>query len=370
VEKKAEPEKGEAAKAEAAKAEEQADQAAPKQEPAGAGTFEALLRRSELVRNLASMLRPFVETCSQEKRYFRRLFCQALTERLKAQHQTRDYHYVAEPSEAGPLVVNYIQTPEPRVEIAVRGCLTCQEPMLEREGGDVTKGRFFVFKTPTEIKVRRGKAVYDLGDINVARYEHKLFQPKLIDPEDELERKQKLWTKKKFESDVLPFIRLDAIYRPVAGATWVGRGRLKYGVLTFELKGHRVYNRCTGEIYGATPPAAKLPPDKKDVTCPQNRPKDPSLTAKLPGTLPQAVVKKLMDEMELDLKVCYEQFGKGGEIPTDLVVAPNGRIKSVKVVGPLENTPTSQCVERLLSHIRFPRFSGRDAKLQWPFVLK
>ena len=317
--------------------------------------FEAVLKESVKVRSLKSILRPFVATCEREKNYFRRLFCEALNERLKAQHQTKLYLSKVEASAVGPLVVKYKAKPTPTLEINVRGCLTCKEPMMARAGGDVSKGRFFMFKMPKDIRISRGKVLYDLGNISVAKYTAEL--PKGIKPD-------------KFKREVLPHLRLEMVYKPVAGVTKVGR--FKYGVINFELVGHRVYDKCAGKVYGATPAMKDktFPVDKNDLSCSQNQPKKVVVKPKLPSTLPQAKVKALMELVASDMKVCYEMYGKAGDIPTDLVVTTTGKVKHVKVTGKLAGTPTAKCAERLLKTVKFPKFSGRDARLQWPFSLK
>lgn len=317
--------------------------------------FEVVLKSSVAVHNLKGILRPFVATCEREKDYFRKLFCNALNERLKAQHQSKVYLTTVEPSETGPLQVKFKARPKPSLEITIRGCLTCKEPVLARAGGDISKGRFFVFKMPKSIRIKRGKVLYDLGDINVARYQAEL--PKGTKEET-------------FKKDILPHIRLQFVYKPVAGVTRVG-GRFKYGVINFQLVAHRVYDKCAGKVFGTTPPmTTKFKVDKNDLSCPQNRPKKTVVKPKLPSTLPQAKVKALMELVASDLKVCYEMFGQAGDVPTDLVVSTVGKVKYVRVTGKLANTPTGQCVERLIKTVKFPKFSGKDARLQWPFSLK
>lgn len=319
------------------------------------GTLEAVLKAAVEVNNLPGMLRPFVARCGHEKNYFRWLFCEALNERLKAQHQARTYHTTLEPSVAGPLLVKFRANPKPTMEITVRGCLTCKEPLLARKGGDVSKGRFFVFKPPKDIRIRRGKVLYDLGNIDIFKYKAEL--PK--------------GTKEgKFKREILPHLRLQVVYKPVAGVITVGR-RFRYGVINFELKGHRVFDKCSGKVYGAAPAmGGKLELDKNDLSCTQNQPKKPVVKVKLPSTLPQAKVKALMEQVGADLRVCYEQFGKAGDVPTDLVVTTKGVVKHVKVTGKLAGTETAACVERLIKVAKFPKFTGKDARLQWPFSLK
>lgn len=330
---------------------------ASKKDEAKKADFENIYKDSQEVLNLKRILLPFVATCSQAKTHFRKLFCSALNERLKAQHQHKVYRITMEPSAAGPLIVKYKAKPSPIAEVSVLGCLTCKEPMVEREGGDVSKGRFFLFKTPKDIRIRRGgKVLYDLGNIGLASY--KIPLPKGM-------------TEKKFKKDVLPFIKLDLIYRPVAGVTKVGR-RFKYGVTSFELLGHRAYEKCTGDVYGALPAmtTSKLPADKNDLNCPANRPKVAVAKPNLPANIPQAKVKAIMEVVSEDLRVCYEQFGVRGDVPADVVVTPDGKVKVVKVAGKLAGTATGKCVERLVRNITFPKFAGRDARLQWPFSLK
>ena len=326
--------------------------------PARAGaSYEKIRKSSTVVHKIKRILRPFVATCERKKTSFRRLFCSALNERLKAQHQSKVYRTLHRPTPVGPLGARFKARPRPTGELEVRGCLTCKEPLLARRGGDVSKGRFFLFKVPKTIRIRRGRYPYDLGDITVKTYRAEL--PASIK------------TEKDFKAKVLPHLRLELLFRPVAGVTLVGGRRHKYGVINFELVGHRVLHKCTGTVYGAQPRMAKAyVVDKNDLPCPQNRPKKPVVKVKLPSTLPQRKVKLLMELVGHDLGACYEQFGRGGRVPADVVIASSGKVKLVKVVGELAGTPTGACVERLVKNVRFPRFSGDDARLQWPFVLE
>ena len=320
------------------------------------GSFEHLAKTAVPVYNLKSILRPFVATCVFKKTKFKKLFCQALNERLKAQHQTKVYHLaVNEASEAGPLVAFYRAKPKPHAEVFVRGCLTCKEPMLRRAGGDVSKGRFFTLKLPKDIKIKRGKVLYNLTDIGLARYTFDL-PPKM--------------TAKAFKKDWLPHLRLDLMFRPEAGVEMVGK-RYKYGVLTFQPMGHRVYQKCNGAVLGASPRMqGTYEVDKNDLTCAENQPKKVVVAPKLPTTLNQDKVKKLMDAVDADLGACYEMFGKAGDVPVDVLVSPDGKVKVAKVAGDMAGSPTAQCVERMIKALTFPKFVGRDARMQWPFTLK
>lgn len=322
-----------------------------------ADNYEALEKKSVRASVLKRILYPFVATCDREKDHFGRLFCSALNERLKAQHQSKIYRSVFEPDGAGPLVVEYEKKDVPTLKLSVKGCLTCDKPMLAREGGDVSKARFFVFKMPQDIKVNRGKGqLYDFGDIEMASYEAKL--PAKM-------------TREKFDKKVRPFLRLELLYRPVAGTEMVGRGRYKHGVINFELVGHRVYDKCSGVVYGGSPEVAEsYKVDKNDLSCPQNQPKKPVKKVKLPSALPQNKVKAIMAGLADDLGVCYQQFGTTGNVPADIVVDPSGKVKHAKVVGNLADTPAAQCVERLIKDLTFPKFRGDAVRLQWPLSLR
>ncbi|MCA9673259.1 MAG: hypothetical protein KC503_47040 [Myxococcales bacterium] len=322
-------------------------------------TYEALEKKSEQVFSLKRVLRPFVATCSRKRTYFRRLFCTALNERLKAQHQAKIYKYTAEPKKLGPLIAEFSKGRGKKaasLELTVRGCITCKKPMLDRAGGDITKARFFVFQLPKRIRYDRRRGVYDMGSLEMASYKAEL--PANMD-------------RKAFDKEVLPHLRADLLIRPVAGVTRVGRGRFKYGVITFELAGHRVYHKCTGKVYGAVPPMkGKYLVDKNDLSCPQNQPKAMVKAPKLPTQLPRALVRRAMESVAADLHTCYNQFGKSGKVSTDIVVASNGKVKIVKVVGDLAGSATAKCVERLVKNADFPKFKGRTARLQWPFTIK
>jgi hypothetical protein len=322
---------------------------------ARAESYEQLEKSSVPVLALKRVLFPFVATCDREKNHFRKLFCSALNERLKAQHQAKLYRSSFEPSEAGPLIVRFKAKPKPAMELEVKGCLTCKEPMLERAGGDIAKGRFFLFKTPEEIKIRRGKLLYDLGEIGIGTTRVEL-PAKMTEAQ---------WTE-----EIRPFLRLDLLYRPIAGVTMVGK-RIKYGVIQFELVGHRVYDRCGGKVHAVTPKmSGKLFADRKDMTCPQNRPKKVAPKKILPAGLPKSAVAALMQQVEGDLRACYEMFGAIGEVPAEILVTPEGKVKSVKVGGKLAGSSTAQCVERLVKETSFPAFAGDEAKVQWPFVIR
>lgn len=322
----------------------------------GASTYEAEQKRSEPVLKLRGILRPFVDTCARKKDARSKRICISVNERLRSQYQTKVYRVTRKASAAGPLVVSYQKRPRPHMVITVKGCLTCEAPMLARKGGNIANARFFVFKMPDNIKIRRGRrrgSPYSLEDIDVASYKVDL-PPKM--------------TAKKFNKEVKPFLRLDLVFRPVDGVTMVGR-RFKYGVINFELVAHRVYDRCTGKVFGATPAMkGEIPPDNEDPICPHNQRRN-IVKPKLPATLPQKVVKQLMETVGSDLQACYEQFGTAGKLPTVVTVASTGKVKDVAVGGDLKDTPAARCVQRLIRNITFPRFSGNDARITWPFQL-
>jgi hypothetical protein len=319
---------------------------------AHAGQFENLLKKSVEVYDQRAVLLPFVRTCDREKAGFRKLFCEALNERLKSQHQSKLYQQTFEIGEHGPLLAKYVARPKPTMELTVRGCLTCSKPMLTRAGGDISKARFFVFRQPAAIRVRRGER-YELTKIDITKLKDKL-------PEE--------MTKRMWQRDIKPHLRLELLYRPVAGVTRIGR--YKYGVVNFELVGHRVYDKCSGKVYSAQPKMdSKYPVDKNDMTCPQNR--QGKVAKVLPPKLPENEVKKLMADISSDLMACYNQFGGKGEFPVNIAVSSSGRVKSVKVLGKKAGTPTANCVARLVKNARFPKFSGRRVlHLPWPFAIE
>lgn len=317
-------------------------------------SYEKLLKRSVEVYDMRGVLLPFVKTCERERTQFRRLFCEALNERLKAQHQSKLYAQTFEVKAGGPLGVSFSAKPTPEMVLKVKGCLTCNKPMLARRGGDISKARFFLFRQPKSIRVRRGGA-FDLGGIEIS--EIKAALPKKT-------------SAKRFRREVAPHLRLDLLYRPVAGVTRVGR-RHRYGVVTFELVGHRVYDKCSGKVYAAQPKMkGKYKVDRNDMSCPQNLARGKVKKVVLPPKLPEATVRRLMADVAADMHTCYNQFGVTGDYTVDIVVMPDGRVKEARALGDNAETPTARCVERLVKNVRFPVFSGRRIHLPWPFKIE
>src|SRR3989339_798874 len=134
---------------------------APSPPPEQAQNFESLFRQSHPIRELRELLLPFVKPCSDEKDYFKRLFCSGLNDRLVVQHQTRAFRAMFGASPAGPLMAQFIEKPSPALELTVRGCLTCKEPFY---------GHFFFLKTPQDIRPKGGAIPFDFGDITLATY--------------------------------------------------------------------------------------------------------------------------------------------------------------------------------------------------------
>ena len=64
--------------------------------------YHKLRKSSVAVYDLPATLRPFVATCERKKTRFSKLFCTALNDRLKAQHQSKLYRYAVKASAVGP----------------------------------------------------------------------------------------------------------------------------------------------------------------------------------------------------------------------------------------------------------------------------
>ena len=114
---------------------------------------------------------------------------------------------------------------------------------------------------------------------------------------------------------------------------------------------------------------AKIKVDPDDMSCSQNQRKRDLSKIKLPDKIPQPKVKAIMERIASDLHTCYSQFGVSGDMPVNVTVAPTGKIVIVKVAGKHAGTPTAQCVERLVQNAKFPKFSGEQAKIEWPFAI-
>lgn len=316
--------------------------------------FENLLKKSEQVESLPRLLQPFVVDCSQEKNETKRLYCRELYQRLREQRAHKMFHLEATASTQSALNARFVEKPKPQLEITVRGCLTCSEPH-----GEKGAAKFFLFKKPKDIRPAKGGGAkgYELTDIDLQTIKGALPAKT---------------TEKQFREEILPHLRLDFVFQPTVEDLGVGKKGGAFSTIGFKLLGHRVYDKCSGVIYSAAPKmtVASFPVDKTDMSCVQNQPKKADDGPKLPSGLPQARVKELLDGVGADVQVCFEMYGQSGEAPTEIIVAPDGKVKSAKVSGKLQNTPAAACVERLVKDAIFPQFSGQDAKVQWPFLLR
>ena len=321
-----------------------------------AGSYEVAARGSESVTRLEDTLRPFLETCTGGMNSSEKALCAAMNRQRMSQLQTKLFRYTVGIESHGPLQVEYVDDPSPALRVRVRGCLTCDKPLMPKGDRHLREGHFFVLKQPRTIRRRsqRSKHVsYDLIGIDVSQ------QRLVLDPSISREI---------FESTIRPRMRLELLYRPVSGLTRVGSGR--HPVVSFDLVGYRVYNECSGEVYASAPKAqpTQAPIDRIALQCPAKMEKH-AIVGSAPYRPSRSVREKIRAEMvrvSADLDRCYDRHGDWGDTSLDLLVGPDGAVRRARMVGPLRGRPVAKCVEQIVETAELPQIATRPVRIRWP----
>lgn len=310
--------------------------AQPRQQPGG---FLDLRRKAEHVNNLSDALEPYLQTCRYPEEYLERQ-CNALKERLMFLGTNRTFRYtVPATGGRGASIVDGKQ-------VVVRACLTCSAPAAVAEG--LTGSAVIVGKTPSA--VRATSAGLDLQGIELTRAPLSANQA----PEKVAQA---------LETEFI-FRTRNELAKPV------GREH----VVLVDVLGFRSYDRCTGKIYAVSPPGdggSLANVEQKDTTCPGYVKPVVKVEENLPQTLTAEQITKVMEGAREDILVCYDKFGVGGYAPAELTVTgSDGRIKEIKITGKLEGTPTSQCIDKVVRAVTFPRFKDKELHIDWKFFLQ
>ena len=75
------------------------------------------------------------------------------------------------------------------------------------------------------------------------------------------------------------------------------------------------------------------------------------------------------------IKACYDRQPEPkfkGIVKISFQIEPNGRIRKAEVAKPakLKNAPVGRCLVQTVKSFRFPKFSGKPIKINYPFILR
>jgi hypothetical protein len=304
------------------------------------GTFEQALDAAQPAGDLAARLDPLFADCKRDDDLDARQCAtvrDAMLERLQAGT------FVANGDESA-LTFSPWSAAEHQLTLEIQGCLACGKPLAI---GD--RQRFITTRVPKAIKA--GKAVgLDVGFHGV--------------PLRDADAAAK-WVK-----ETLPRLRVQFVFR--VGPVWhSGVGDKTYEGVTFVPVAHRVYDRCTGKVWGSEPPSQSPKiASAREADCPES---DAERAARepLPEQLSRQQVVRAMRAIESKIHDCFVEFETNGTATVRLVVQGDGRVDQLNVLAPFDHTPTGYCVKTAVQQgLSLPRFAGAKMTITYPFMLR
>lgn len=339
--------------------------------PATAASFDELVKEAVPAKDLATLLEPLYARCESSDGLHQR---QCEGSRSFLLDYLRSHTFVAEadvPPDTSPYDASAKQ-----VDLEVSGCLACSEPV--KIGGE---SRYVVLR-PLQRMVN-GKAV----TLPMATHEIRL--------EDRVKADR-------FVERIAPRLRVQHVFRvssvfgepvaapaaatspakaaPAATAATAPAAPLK-GVMLASL-GHRVYDRCTGEIHAANPGAAgrvAVTPDPRDPACPKKGSEDLSVAelkkaaeiAALPERLTPRQIDSVLAPVQTRIHECYMEFGEpSGVAKVAVTIGGEGKLTTISLPPPFDKADIGVCIRSQLKQTTFPRFRGQPMSIDYVYQVQ
>src|SRR5262249_14681549 len=140
----------------------------------------------------------------------------------------------------------------------------------------------------------------------------------------------------------------------------------------FVAVGHRIFDRCTGEVFGSKPPSKGPVSVVKDASCPVELTAEEQ-RAEADAELPEQLSAQQVSEV---LSPCKDPVHTGGvefEVPGTALLKLNvdreGKVVSLGL-GPIEREPVGYCIKTALKGLHFPRFRGEKMIISFSYQLQ
>lgn len=341
--------------------------------PAGAApaakkaSFEELLKDAVPVKDLATLIEPLYARCEGQDAVALRQ-CEGTKSFLL--DYLKSHTFVAD-ADVQPDTTPYDAAAK-QVDMEVPGCLACKFP-------PTIAGETRFVSTSQPQRIVEGRAVV----MPVASHEISLPDRTRAD---------------RFVEKVVPRLRVQHVFTvgapygeppPVAPAAAPKTAAAKAapaiatvaalkGVLITSL-GHRVYDRCTGQIAAASPPttaAIKVAPDK---TCPrrgieefsQAEVKRQEEIAALPERLFPRQIDQVLAPIQAKIHECYVEFGEpSGTAKVNLIIGNQGKLSSVTLPAPFDKSDIAVCLRSQIKSAVFPKFRGEPMTVDYVYQVQ
>jgi hypothetical protein len=313
--------------------------------PAQAATFEELVKDALPAKDLQTLVEPLYARCDDDDALRRR---QCEGSRAFLLDYLRGHTFVAE-ADVPPETSPYDSTAK-QVDMEVPGCVACVAP--PRVGGEP---RYVVTRPPQ--KIVNGRALV----MPVASHEIALADRVKAD---------------RFVENIVPRLRIQQVFRfgtPFGDAPPAPQGKtaappppMPKGVLVASI-GHRVYDRCTGEVIAASPAATGKVAVKPDKTCPRKGSAELSQAelrraaevAALPERLTPHQIDQVLSPIQPRMHECYVEFGEpSGVAKVQLTIGGEGKLTQVNLPSPFDKADIGLCMRAQLKAASFPKFRG------------
>jgi len=327
--------------------------------PAAAASFEELAKEALPARDLGALIEPLYARC-EDGDSLRRRQCEGI--RAYLLDYVRGHSFVAD-ADVQPETSPYDASAK-QVDMEVPGCVACAAP--PRVAGEP---RYLVTKPPQRIVSGRALVA------PIASHE--------IPLEDRVRADR-------FVERVVPRLRIQHVFRvlspfgePSPAAAPAGKavappqavGTAAKGVLIASL-GHRVYDRCTGEVAAATPPSSGKVAVQPDKSCPRKGSEELSQAelrraaerAALPERLTPRQIEKVLAPVQARIHECFVEFGEpSGNAKVQLTIGGEGKLSQVNLPAPFDKADIGLCMRAQLKATAFPKFRGAPMTIDYVY---
>lgn len=336
--------------------------------PAPAASFDELYRAAVPVKDLATLLEPLYARCdgADDKDDIAQRQCEG-SKRFLLDY-LNEHTFVAE-SDVPPDTSPYDAVAK-QVDMEVAGCVACAAPYVV-----AGEPRYVTTRPPQKLEGGRASVA------PVASHEIQLEDRTKAD---------------RFVERVVPRLRVQHVFKigmpygdlpttaPAAkpgtgaalkGATAAPAAPSVKGVQITSL-GHRVYDRCTGQIAAAAPGTASAVKVAPDRTCPRRGSDELSAAeikraaeiAALPERLTPRQIDQVLAPVQAKIHECYEGFGEpSGTAKVGLVIGGEGKLTGISLPPPFDKADIGVCIRSQLKAATFPKFRGGTMSVDYVY---
>jgi hypothetical protein len=343
---------------------------------ASSPSFEDLLKDAVPVKDFATLIEPLYARCDDPEPLYKR---QCEVSKSFLLDYLHSHTFVAE-SDIPPDTSPYDAAAK-QVDMEISGCVVCKNPIMV-----AGEPRYLTTKPPQ--RVVEGRAQVD----PLANHEIAIADRVRAD---------------RFVERVVPRLKVQHVFRfttpyPAEAVTGSSPGQPSAsgagqamalvgktsglppipppakGVLVASL-GHRVYDRCTGQIAAAKPAALSPVKVSPDRGCPRDASEDMSQAEikkqqdfmALPERLTPREIDRVLAPIQARVHECYVEFGEpSGNAKVSLVIGAEGKLTQITLPSPFDKADIAVCLRSQLRSAVFPKFRGSPMKLDYVYQVQ